>query len=210
MRDESDRAGMRVVIEIKRGGSAELTMNQLIKFTTVQTRFSCNMIGLVDGLPKTLSLKDFLSIFLEFRCQVVQRRAEHELAKASKRLHLVDGFLLAMQNLDGVVKTVREAIDGEHAFQELQTVFGLTKEQSEGVLGLTLRRLTSLEGQKLSEEQSSLRAKIEDIKDLLRRKERILDVVANEADEIANKHGNVRRTQLVTDGMFVSFFDLTS
>lgn len=150
---------MRVVVELKRGVTPDLTLNQLLKHTTVQSRFSCNMIGLVDGLPKTLTLKDFLQTFLEFRCGVVENRAKFDLEKARKRLHLVDGFVLAMTNLDKVVSIIRGADDSESAMTQLQGTFGLTKEQAEGVMGLTLRRLTSLENKKLEEEQATLRAK---------------------------------------------------
>lgn len=157
------------------------------------------MIGLVDGLPKTLTLKDFLKIFLDFRCEIVEKRAQFELEKAKKRLHLVDGFLLAMTNMDQVVTTVRAAKDGESAMQELQAVFMLTKEQAQGVLSLTLRRLTSMENKMLEDEQAGLRAKIQDLEDLISRKERILQVVEEEADKIAERHGDDRRTSIVRD-----------
>jgi DNA gyrase subunit A len=159
VRDESDREGMRVVVEVKRGASADVVLNQLVKHTSVQTRFSCNMVALVDGLPRTLNLKEFLSEFLAFRCQVVERRAAFELAKAAKRLHLVDGLLAAMQDLTKVVALIRAAPDAAEASASLQAAFALSKEQAEGVLAMTLRRLTSLEKGKLDEEQQTLQAK---------------------------------------------------
>lgn len=159
IRDESDRSGMRVVLEVKRGSPANLVTNQLLKHTALQSRFSCNMVALVDGLPQTLNLKQFLSHFLDFRCIVVIRRAKFELEKANKRLHLVDGYLTAMSNVDQVVKTIRAAVDAASASESLQAQFGLSKEQAEGVLGLTLRRLTSLESDKLTEEQTTLKAR---------------------------------------------------
>ncbi|KAG7673555.1 hypothetical protein KSW81_006757 [Nannochloris sp. 'desiccata'] len=199
IRDESDRDGMRVVVELKRGTTPDLTLNQLMKHTTIQSRFACNMIGLVDGLPKTLTLKDFLKIFLDFRCEIVEKRAQFELAKAKKRLHLVDGFLLAMARMDQVVNTIRAAKDGDSAMQELQTTFMLTKEQAQGVMNLTLRRLTSMETKILEDEQAGLNAKIQDLEDLIARKERILQVVMDEADKIAEQHGDDRRTNIVRD-----------
>ncbi len=159
IRDESDRDGMRVAVELKRGVTPDLTLNQMMKHTAVQSRFACNMIGLVDGLPQTLTLKDFLKTFLDFRCEVVEKRAKYDLEKAKKRLHLVDGFLMAMTNLDKVVSIIRGADDSESAMTELQGTFGLSKEQSEGVMSLTLRRLTSLENKKLEEEQATLKTK---------------------------------------------------
>jgi DNA gyrase subunit A len=157
------------------------------------------MIGLVDGLPKTLTLKDFLKIFLDFRCEIVEKRAQFELEKAKKRLHLVDGFLLAMSNMDRVVNAIRAEKDGESAMQVLQTAFMLTKEQAQGVMNLTLRRLTSMENKMLEDEQAGLRAKIQDLEDLIARKDRILQVVEDEANKIAEQHGDDRRTNIVRD-----------
>ena len=199
IRDESDRSGMRVVIEMKRGSNPELTLNQMMKHTTVQSRFSCNMIGLVEGLPKTLTLKDFLVTFLDFRCEVVEKRARFDLGKARKRLHLVDGFLIAMTNMDNVVNIIRAADDADSATGELQSKFGLTKEQAEGVMSLTLRRLTSLENKKLEEEQAVLRTKIVDLEDIILKKDRILEIVQREADKIAEQYGEARRTVIVKD-----------
>lgn len=130
-----------------------------MKHTAIQSRFSANMVALVDGLPRTLNLKEFLFHFLEFRSSVVKRRAQYDLDKASKRRHLVDGFLRAMNNLDKVVETVRKAADTVAANNALQSQIGLTKEQAEGVLGLTLRRLTSLEANKLQEEHRELQTR---------------------------------------------------
>ncbi|PSC74003.1 DNA gyrase subunit A [Micractinium conductrix] len=201
IRDESDRDGVRVVVEVKRGGSPELVMNQMLKHTSVQGRFSCNMVALVGSQPRTLTLKDFLQHFLEFRCQVIERRGAYELARARQRLHLVDGFLTAMRDLDAVVAAIRAAPDSAAAGAALQAApFGLSKEQSEGVLSLTLRRLTSLEEAKLKDEQATLQAKIGDLSDLLQRRDRILQVVESEADELAAKFGTPRRSTIITDG----------
>ncbi|KAL4439020.1 hypothetical protein ABPG77_006957 [Micractinium sp. CCAP 211/92] len=201
VRDESDRDGVRVVVEVKRGGNAELLLNQLLKHTAVQTRFSANMVALVGSQPRTLTLKDFLQHFLDFRCEVVERRAQHELSRAQQRLHLVDGFLAAMHDMDAVVAAIRQAPDGHAASAALQgEPFGLSREQAEGVLGMTLRRLTSLEEGKLKEEQEQLRAKIADLRDLLSKRERILQVVEQEADELVAKFGTPRRTAIITDG----------
>ena len=135
------------------------------------------------------------------RCEVVERRGRHELQKALQRLHLVDGFLAAMRDLDALVHAIRSASDAATASTALQAApFDLSHEQTEGVLGMTLRRLTSLELGKLQDEQAVLRGKIEDLQDLLLRRDRILEVVVSEAEELAAKHGTPRRTAVITDG----------
>lgn len=154
------------------------------------------MIALVEGLPRTLSLKDFLTSFVEFRCEVVRRRAEHQLNKACRRLHLVEGYLLAMNSLDLVVRTIREATDSQSALKNLQSRISLSKEQAEGVLGMTLRRLTGLELESLRSEDVALRRQIQDIKDLLDSEQRILEIVQAEAEAIADKFGTQRRTEI--------------
>lgn len=131
-------------------------MNQLQKHTTIQARFSCNMIALVDGLPKTLTLKDFLKEFLKFREEVIEKRSLFEKTKASKRLHLVEGYLIGMKNLDDVLYIIKNSKTGNLAMGELQSRFALTEEQAEGLLGMTLRRFTSFEKEKLLGEKEDL------------------------------------------------------
>ena len=198
IRDESDRSGLRVVIEIKqRGPTPELVMNQLQKHTAIQSRFSCNMIALVDGLPKTLTLKDFLREFLKFREEVVEKRSTFEKDKAAKRLHLVEGFLIGIDHLDEVVHIIKDGADLAMVRSTLQDKFALSAEQVEGLLGMTLRRLTSVEKGKLIEEQTSLTKRIAEIDELLSRKDMIHDLILEEGMEIANKHGSERKTQIV-------------
>lgn len=198
IRDESDRSGLRVVIEIKqRGPTPELVMNQLQKHTAIQSRFSCNMIALVDGLPKTLTLKDFLKEFLKFREEVVEKRSTFEKDKAAKRLHLVEGFLIGIEHLDEVVHIIKDGADLTMVRSTLQDKFALSAEQVEGLLGMTLRRLTSVEKGKLIEEQTSLTKRIAEIDELLSRKDMIHDLILEEGMEIANKHGSERKTQIV-------------
>jgi DNA gyrase subunit A len=199
IRDESDRSGMRVVIEIKqRGPTPELLMNQLQKHTAIQSRFSCNMIALVNGLPKTLTLKEFLKEFLTFREEVIQKRCLFEKEKASRRLHLVEGFLIGIDNLDEVVRIIKD--DSSDLGQVRDTLRGrykLSPEQVEGLLGMTLRRLTSFEKDKLAEEKMVLVKRIVEIDELLSRKDMIHDLILEEGMEIAEKYGCDRRTQIV-------------
>jgi DNA gyrase subunit A len=198
IRDESDRSGMRVVIEIKqRGPTPELIMNQLQKHTAIQARFSCNMIALVDGLPKTLTLKDFLKEFLSFREKVIQKRSMFEKEKASKRLHLVEGFLIGIGNLDSVLEIIKTSKSIALAKEDLQSKFNLSSEQAEGLLGMTLRRFTSFENDKLVKEKEELEQKISEIDQLLSRKDMIHDLILKEGLEVAEKYGSKRRTEIV-------------
>ena len=198
IRDESDRSGMRVVIEIKqRGPTPELIMNQLQKHTAIQARFSCNMIALVDGLPKTLTLKDFLKEFLSFREEVIQKRSMFEKEKASKRLHLVEGFLIGIGNLDSVLEIIKTSKSIALAKEDLQSKFNLSSDQAEGLLGMTLRRFTSFENDKLVKEKEELEQKISEIDELLSRKDMIHDLILKEGLEVAEKYGSKRRTEIV-------------
>lgn len=199
VRDESDRTGMRIVVEARRGSAAEVILNNLYKHTSLQTRFACNMVALVDGTPRSLSLRDFLQHFLDFRCEVVRKRAERDVQRARARLHLVQGFLLAMNDLDKVVATIRAAADGAQAAAQLRSGYGMSGEQAEGVLNLSLRRLTSLEAQKLQDEADTLTARIQDIEDLLQKRDRVLGVIEAEARELATRFGRDRRTALSVD-----------
>lgn len=199
VRDESDRDGMRVVVELRRGANAEVVVNNLYKQTSLQTTFPCNMVALVDKTPHTLNLKQFLEHFLDFRCEVVERRARFNLAKANKRLHLVQGFLAALTDLDQIVKTIRAANDGAAASDALQQQFSLSKEQAEGVLNMSLRRLTSLEANRLQEESQQLHARINELDGLLQHRAQVLAVVEEEADEIAAKFGSDRRTLMSSE-----------
>eukprot|EP00775_Hariotina_reticulata_P008929 gene8929-9106_t len=197
VRDESDRSGVRLVVEVKRGFSPEVVLNQLYKNTRLQQRFAANMVALVGGVPKTLTLKDFLVHFLAFREEVVQRRARHRLTRAQARLHLVEGLLIALQQLDQVVQAIRGASDGPAAKVVLVSGFGLSDTQAEGVLAMTLRRLTGLEANKLKEEQDTLLATIADLQDLLADRQRVLQLVLDEAQAVADKHGRPRRSRIV-------------
>lgn len=207
VRDESDRNGMRVVVEVKKGASPEVLLNNLYKHTTLQGRFSCNMVALVDGQPKSLDLKAFLTHFLDFRCEVVRKRADRDLLKALTRQHLVEGFLIAMSDLDKVVATIRKAADGPTAAKALQDAFGLSDGQTEGVLSLSLRRLTGLEAKKLSDEAEELQSRVGDLRDLLQSQERVLQMVESEAQEIADKFGRPRRSEICEESNVAGYLD---
>jgi DNA gyrase subunit A len=197
VRDESDRDGVRVVVEVKRGFQADAVRAQLLKHTRLQQRFSANVVALVGGSPRQLSLREALQTWLDFRAEVVERRARHRLRKAKARLHVVEGLLLAMTQLDAVVAAVRAAADGPAARQALcSPKFGLTPEQADAVLALTLRRLTALEAGKLQEEAAQLQDTAKQLEALLADRQAVLLEVVREAQAVADKHSVPRRSRL--------------
>lgn len=199
IRDESDRSGMRIVVEVKRGAMPKVVLNNLYKYTTLQSRFSCNMVGIIDGEPKVMGLKDFLETFLEFRCLIIERRAKFQLKRAEDRDHIVEGILIGLANLDGVVKVIRSAKDSAEASEELQKGFNVTHAQADALLAMPLRRLTSLESGKLKDEHNALTTEIADLKQLLNSKQRILQYIEKEALALKKEYGTPRRT-LVEQG----------
>ncbi len=194
IRDESDRDGMRIVIELKRDAYPRVVLNNLYKQTPLQTNFGANMLALVNARPELLTLKRFLEVFLEFREQTIRRRTEYELRKAQERDHLLQGLLIALENLDAIIALIRHAADIPTAKQELMTTYGLSEQQSDAILQMQLRRLTALEAQKIEQEHQELQTKIADLEDILARRERILTIVEDEALEIKQKFSTPRKT----------------
>ncbi|CAM6095059.1 unnamed protein product [Calypogeia fissa] len=199
IRDESDRSGMRIVIEVKRGATPMVVLNNLFKYTTLQSRFSCNMVGIMKGKPVTLGLKDMLQYFLEFRCSVIERRARFHLKRSQEREHLLMGILIGLDSLDRVVTIIRGAKDGQEASETLQQEFNVSTLQSDALLAMPLRRLTSLERNKILEEQKSLVNEIADLQQLLQSKQRVLQVVEKEALALKKEYGTPRLTVLDGD-----------
>jgi DNA gyrase subunit A len=208
LRDESNRQGMRIVIELRREAQGDIVLNQLYKMTPLQTTFGANMLALVNGRPQLLSLKEALRYFIDFRGEVVVRRTTYELAQAEQRAHLLEGFAIALENLDEVIAIIRGSADTASARAELMTRFALSELQSNAILEMRLRSLTALERQKVLAELEQIRTKIADLKDLLARDERILDVVVEEVEEIAEAFGDERRTELVGPVEGISTEDL--
>jgi DNA gyrase subunit A len=194
IRDESDREGMRVVIELKRDAYPRVVLNNLYKQTPLQSNFGANMLALVHGEPQLLSLSQFLNVFLDFRIETITRRTQYELRKAEERDHLLQGLLIALENLDSIIQLIRRAPDSAAAKQELMDNYGLSEQQSDAILQMQLRRLTALEAQKIQQEHEELRAKISDLEDILARRERILEIAEVEAVEIKTKIATPRRT----------------
>lgn len=194
IRDESDRDGMRIVIELKRDAYARVVLNNLYKQTPLQTNFGANMLALVNGRPEILTLKRFLEVFLQFREQTIRRRTQYELKKAQERDHLLQGLLIALENLDAIIALIRHAADIPIAKQELITTYGLSEQQADAILQMQLRRLTALEAQKIEQEHQELQIKIADLEDILARRDRILEIVEEEALELKQKFSTPRRT----------------
>ena len=194
IRDESDRDGMRIVIELKRDAYPRVVLNNLYKQTPIQTNFGCNMLALVNGEPQLLSLKKFLTVFLDFRIESITRRTRYELRKAEERDRLLEGLLIALANLDAVIRLIRAAADSATAKQELIDSFQLSEFQSDAILQMQLRRLTALEADKIRLEHEELTIKITDLKDILARRQRILDIIQTEIAEIKSTFATPRRT----------------
>jgi DNA gyrase subunit A len=194
IRDESDRDGMRIVIELKRDAYPRVVLNNLYKQTPIQTNFGCNMLALVNGEPQLLTLKKFLTVFLDFRIESITRRTRYELRKAEERDHLLEGLLIALANLDAVIRLIRGAADSATAKQEMIERFALSDFQSDAILQMQLRRLTALEADKIRLEHEELTVKITDLKDILARRERILAIIRTEIAEIKTTFASPRRT----------------
>ncbi len=194
IRDESDRDGMRIVIELKRDAYPRVVLNNLYKQTPIQTNFGCNMLALVNGEPQLLTLKKFLTVFLDFRFETITRRTRYELRKAEERDHLLEGLLIALANLDAVIRLIRGAADSATAKQEMIDRFQLSELQSDAILQMQLRRLTALEADKIHLEHDELTIKITDLRDILARRERVLAIIRTEIAEIKTTFATPRRT----------------
>jgi DNA gyrase subunit A len=199
IRDESDRDGMRIVIELKRDAYPRVVLNNLYKQTPLQSNFGANMLALVNSEPQTLNLKRFLSVFLDFRILSIERRTRYELRKAQERDHLLQGLLIALSRLDAIIVLIRHAPDAPTAKGELITTYGLSEVQADAILQMQLRRLTALEADKIRLEHDDLQVKIGDLEDILARRERVLEIIETEISQIKTSFATPRRT-VITHG----------
>jgi DNA gyrase subunit A len=195
--DESDREGLRVVIELKRGAILKVVLNQLFAQTALQSTFGIINLALVHGKPQTLTLPDLLHYFIEHRVEVVIRRTKHDLKKAEDRAHILEGLMVALANIDEVVAIIRRSVDVQAAKDKLQERFALSEVQSQAIVDMQLRRLTSLETEKLEQELGELKTQIAYFKELLGDEQKIRSVIKNETRIIAEKYGDDRRTEIV-------------
>jgi DNA gyrase subunit A len=194
IRDESDRDGMRIVIELKRDAYPRVVLNNLYKQTPVQSNFGCNMLAIVDGEPQLLTIKKFLTVFLDFRITSIERRTRYELRKAQERDHLLQGLLIALANMEAMIQLIRGSADSATAKQEMIDRFQLSEVQSDAILQMQLRRLTALEADKIQLEHDELQVKITDLQDILARRERVLEIIETEVTEIKTAFSTPRRT----------------
>ncbi|MBC6389043.1 DNA gyrase subunit A [Lactobacillus kunkeei] len=194
--DESDRDGMRIVIDVRRDASAQVVLNNLYKLTLMQTSFSFNMLAIVEGTPKILSLKEILNEYLEHQVNVIKRRTEYELAKAENRAHILAGLIIALDNIDRVITIIRESQTSAIAKDQLMSEFSLTDKQAQAILDMRLVRLTGLERDKIVSEHAELLKDIERYKGILGSREKINELIYQELLEIQEKYGDERKTEL--------------
>ncbi|MGW8250072.1 MAG: DNA gyrase C-terminal beta-propeller domain-containing protein, partial [Anaerolineales bacterium] len=199
LRDESDRRGMSIIIELKRGAQPKKVLNQLYKYTPLQSTFGVQMLALVDGVPRLLSLRRALQQFIEHRRDVITRRTQYELAKARARAHILEGLMIALANLDEVIRTIRQSEDAEDAKGQLMARFKLSELQAQAILDMQLRRLAALERQKIEEEQRQILEKIAELEELLADPKKILAVIRADLEELVDKYGDERRTYIAHD-----------
>jgi DNA gyrase subunit A len=197
IRDESDRDGMRVVIELRRDAYPQVVLNNLYKVTPLQNNFSAYMLALVKGEPLVLTLRRMLQVFLDFRIETIERRTKYLLRKAEERDHILLGLLVALNDLDAIIQLIRTAADAASAKQELTLKHGLTDIQADAILQMQLRRLTALEADKIRLEHEDLLAKITYYKDILERRERVLEIIETELKQLKERHNTPRRTEIL-------------
>jgi DNA gyrase subunit A len=197
IRDESDKDGMRVVLELKRGEIPDVTINQLYKFTDMQVTFGCNMLALDKGLPRTMNIKQMIAAWVEHRIEVVRRRTRFELAKAEARAHILEGYLKALDHLDAVVKLIRESGSKEEARAQLMATYTLTERQANAVLELRLYQLTGLEREKIENEYKDLLAKIAHYRAVLASEMLVRGIIKEELLELKKHHASDRKTKII-------------
>jgi len=196
IRDESNREGMRIVIELKRDISPDVVLNQLYKRTAMQTTFGMNMLALHNNQPKVMGLKDLITYFIEHRKDVIIKRSQYELRKAEEKAHLLEGLKIALQNIEEVVQLIKKSASAQDAKSILMQSYELTEVQSQAILDMKLQKLTSLEQDKLIQEIKDLLKLIEDLKDILASEQRIIDIIKEDLIEIKQKYGDDRKTEI--------------
>ncbi len=208
LRDESDRTGMRIVIDLKRGEVAQVVLNNLYKHTALQTSFGIIMLAIVDNRPKVLSLLEMMRLFIDFRRDIVRRRTAFELKKAEERAHILEGFVIALDHLDEVIQLIRSSASPAAAREALMANYALTEIQAQAILDLQLQRLTAMERDKIVQEHREIRHRIEELKAILASEERIDQIVREELEEVKEKFGDDRRTEIIAKTQEISIEDM--
>ena len=196
LRDESDRRGMSIIIELRRGAQPGKVLNQLYKYTPLQSTFGVQMLALVDGEPKLLSLKRMFQVYIDHRQDVIIRRSRYELDKARARAHILEGLLVALENLDEVIEIIRKSPDAEAARERLMTRFKLSELQAQAILDLQLRRLAALERQKIEDEHRQTLERITYLEDLLSSQQKVFELIKTDLEELVKKYNDPRRTRI--------------
>ncbi len=208
IRDESDRKGMRVVIEVKRDGNANVVLNQLFKHTPMESSFGVILLSLVDGRPRVLPLREMIGHFIQHRKTVVVRRTKYQLKKALDRAHILEGFLIALKNLDRVIKIIRGAKDTDEARMKLMAEFELSKAQTQAILDMRLHQLTKLSVDEIKEEYDGLVRRIAELKAILADVKKVMAIIVKELEEVKEKFGKTRQTQITTEAAEMTLEDL--
>jgi DNA gyrase subunit A len=197
LRDESDREGMRIVIDLKQGANSDVVLNQLFTHSRLQETFGINLLALVDNQPRLLSLKDIIQQFIEYRRSIVRKRIQFDLKQAEDKAHILEGLIIALDHLDPVILLIKRSKSADEAKKSLMGFYHLSEKQAQAVLDMTLRRLTSLEQDKIRGEHADLLKLIKDLRDILASEQKILGIIKAELLELKEKYGNPRRTQLM-------------
>ena len=199
LRDESDRSGMRIVIELRRDVNPKVILNQLYKHTQLEDTFGVNMLALVNGQPRTLTLKDMIYYFIEHQKDVIVRRTKFELNKAEAEAHIIEGLRIALDHIDEVIETIRSSSDESNARENLTIRFGLSERQAQAIVDMRLKRLTGLEREKLENQYQELMNTIAYLKAVLASDSMVIGIIKAELEEINRKFGDARRTLITVD-----------
>jgi len=197
IRDESSKGNVRVVIEMKKGANSQFTINRLYKSTRLQSRFDAVLVALVNGIPKTLNLKKIINCYINYRRKIIRKRTEFDLRKAETRLHIVEGLLIALRNLEAIINLIKKSRTSIEASEALQKRFKLSKKQAEAILEITLKQLTSLEREKLQKEEKSLKELIKELRKILGDEREILRIIKKELNELKKNYGDKRKSQII-------------
>lgn len=208
IRDESDRRGMRIVIKIKRGSNPKIVLNQLFKHSQMQVTFSIIMLSIVDGEPKVLNLREIIDHYLEFQKEIITRRTKYDLDKAESRAHILEGYMVALDDIDNVIQLIREADDVDTAREQLIKKYELSKDQANAILRMRLQRLTALERDKIDTEYAGLKKDIKYYKEVLGSEDKKLGIIKEEIKEIREKYGDERRTKILNQTTDLDLEDL--
>jgi len=208
IRDESDRRGLRIVIKIKRGSNPKIVLNQLFKHSQLQITFSIIMLAIVDNEPKVLNLREIIDHYLEFQKEVITRRTQYDLDKAESRAHILEGYMIALDDIDAVIQMIREAPDVNTAREQLMGTYDLSEKQANAILRMRLQRLTALERDKIDTEYADLKEDIKYYKEVLNSESKLLGIIKEEIQEIKDKYGDERRTKILDQTTDIDLEDL--